>query len=202
MEEFITLDELINRNSKDIEENNTKMQSNLNDIVIEHNINGNKNNVNNENENKDFKEENFIYQPQFLPDKKTCNLVKVGYSEQKTSVIKITELKFSNDPCIIVGHLYNLNDFEKIKNNKYMDLISLVINKTNLDIKLVYRYNILNSISITNFTGNFSIIFYYKKDNKEEQIKLKDIQKYSDPGKIMELLIKELSNPTVLNIYS
>ena len=49
--------------------------------------------------------------------------------------------------------------------------------------------------------GDFDIIFTYKENNNNKTIKLKKMTNYPGHDKVIEKLIKELSNPNIIDIY-
>ena len=200
-EEYISIDKIIE--NQPINNNTVFNFSNFNDVIMEDTIN-NKNTDNTDNKNNT---DNYLYQPQFKDN--ICNLQIVGYDKQnKKPEIKMGEFNLLNDKWLIISHLYNiteLNNIYKFK-NRYIDIFSIVLNKVlnkdNLDIILSLRYIVNNNIEKYKFNGKFIIIFRYKKSNENEKLlKIKDINNFPGFNKSIEILIKELSNPIIIDNY-
>ena len=210
-EEYISIDKIIE--NQPINNNTVFNFSNFNDVIMEDTIN-NKNTDNTD---------NYLYQPQFKDN--ICNLQIVGYDKQnKKPEIKMGEFNLLNDKWLIISHLYNITELNNIYEfkNRYIDIFSIVLNKVlnkvsnkvlnkvsnkvlnkdNLDIILSLRYIINNNIEKYKFNGKFIIIFRYKKSNENEKLlKIKDINNFPGFNKSIEILIKELSNPIIIDNY-
>jgi hypothetical protein len=202
-EEYISIDKIIE--NQPVNNNTVFNFSNFNDVIIEDTIN-NKNTDNTD---------NYLYQPQFKDN--ICNLQIVGYDKQnKKPEIKMGEFKLLNDKWLIISHLYNITELNNIYEfkNRYIDIFSIVLNKVsnkvlnkvlnkdNPDIILSLRYIVNNNIEKYKFNGKFLIIFRYKKSNENEKLlKIKDINNFPGFNKSIEILIKELSNPIIIDKY-
>ena len=200
-EEYISIDKIIE--NQPINNNTVFNFSNFNDVIMEDTIN-NKNTDNTDNKNNT---DNYLYQPQFKDN--ICNLQIVGYDKQnKKPEIKMGEFNLLNDKWLIISHLYNITELNNIYEfkNRYIDIFSIVLNKVlnkdNLDIILSLRYIVNNNIEKYKFNGKFIIIFRYKKSNENEKLlKIKDINNFPGFNKSIEILIKELSNPIIIDNY-
>ena len=114
------------------------------------------------------------------------------------------EFQLQGDKWLVISHLYNLKEVENIYDFKkrYFDIFSLVLNKENADVLLSLRYIVKNNIEKYKFNGKFIIIFSYKKSSEnEELLKIKDIDEFPGFNKSIEFLIKELSNPNIIENY-
>ena len=201
-EEYISIDKIIENQPLN---NNTVFNfSNFNDVIMEDSV------LKKENNNLDITEnlenlENYLYQPQFKDN--ICNLKIVGYDKQnKKPEIKMGEFNLLNDKWLIISHLYNITELNNIYEFKkrYIDIFSIVLNKVlnkdNLDIILSLRYIINNNIEKYKFIGKFIILFRYKKED-EKILKIKEINNFPGFNKSIEILIKELSNPIIIDNY-
>jgi hypothetical protein len=96
------------------------------------------------------------------------------------------------------------NDFKE-NIQKYLnknDIFSIVLNRDDLDIILSLRYIVNTNIEKYKFNGKFIIIFRYKKTNEQEELlKIKEIDNFPGFNKSIEFLIKELSNPNIIENY-
>ncbi len=180
--EYILLSDYL-KNSKQTD-NNLFTYSNLNDVIVENDL------INTDKKEKEI--ENYLYQPQIINN--LCKLVIVGYTENKNIPnVKLGEINFINKKLRIISHLYDKNYINNCIN--YIDFISLVFD--NLKIKLTLRYTIKTILEDNTYNGNFSI---YLIDDTQT-IKIKDIDKFDNINKSIELLIKELSNPIIIDKY-
>lgn len=186
-DEYIKIEDII-KHANNIEHDNK--YSNFTDVINE----DNKNNTNMDNKK--------LYQMQFKNQVITNEgqLTVVGVSE-KCQFVKITDLTIFKNKWMIVAHVFKNTD----TNNNFYDLISLVLNKENkkkIDIVISFRYIIKTTIIKNNcnyYYGDFAIVFKYRNNDKHELFKLCDIHKYPGDNKIIELLIKELSNPNIID---
>ena len=204
-EEFISIKKIINNQPV----NQTIFNfSNFNDVILEDYILKKENN-NNNNDNDNYNDiidnaDNYLYQPQFKDN--ICNLKIIGYNKQnKKPEIKMGEFNLLNDKWFIISHLYNIIELNNIYEFKkrYIDIFSIVLNREDLDIILSLRYIVNNNIEKYKFNGNFIIIFRYKKSMHEHEklLKIKDINTFPGFNKSIEFLIKELSNPIIIDNY-
>jgi hypothetical protein len=187
-EEFMKMDDfLINKDKP--EEN---CYSNFSDVIRDDYLKlDNLDNL----ENK----EKYLYQPQFK-EENICQLKIVGYSDKGVKpVVKINEFNFLYDKWLIIAHLFNLEDINNMKD--HLDIISIVLNKEDYDMKISLRYIITEKITKDKFNGNFAIFFAYKKSENEELIKIRDLDKFPGNNKAIEFLVKELINPIIIDKY-
>ena len=198
-DEFININDLIN--NKSIKENKDQNYifnnySNFSEVIRE---------------NKDLDTDKYLYQPECKFNDNTCEFKIVGLSDDKKPDIKIGEFSFLNNKIVIIGHIYTFNE---IYDKKYIDIITLKINKINKNYYITFRFNILEKTKeeikkekevIENKKevnkGDFDIIFTYKENNNNKTIKLKKMTNYPGHDKVIEKLIKELSNPNIIDIY-
>ena len=189
-EEFVNMNDFLK--DQDIPEEKPSNYSNFSDVIREDYFKlGNLDNL----ENK----EKYLYQPQFKEDN-ICELKIVGYSNEGVKpMVKINEFNFLYDKWLIIAHLFNLEDINNMKT--HLDIISIILNKEDYDMKITLRYTITEKINKDKFNGNFSIFFAYKKSEKEELIKIRDLDKFPGNNKAIEFLVKELINPIIIDKY-
>jgi hypothetical protein len=196
-EEFITIDKILENQPKDKTVFNF---SNFNDVIREDYI-FNKDNENIENIDK------YFYQPQFkdMDDNNICNFKIVGYNEKgKKPEVRMGEFVLLNDKWLVISHLYNIFELNNVYDFKkrFFDIFSIVLNRDDLDIILSLRYIVNTNIEKYKFKGKFIIIFRYKKSNEQEELlKIKEIDNFPGFNKSIEFLIKELSNPNIIENY-
>lgn len=194
-EDLISLNDFLDGNNKDKDE--TTAYSNFSDVIREDYLKiDNLDNL----ENK----EKYLYQPQFKDN--SCEMKIVGYSDKGIKpMVKMNEFKFMNEEWLIISHLYNLDDINNLNSfsRTYIDIMSLVLNKENYDMKISIRYEIIKKelqIDKRLYEGKFGIFFSYKKSEIEEIKKIRDLDKF--PGnKALEYLVKELTNPYIIDKY-
>lgn len=193
-DEFINMNDFLTSQQEN-EENNVTAYSNFSDVIREDYLKS-------DNLDKLENKEKYLYQPQFKEDN-ACELKIVGYSEEGVRpMVKISEFTFLNDKWLIIAHLFNLEDINNINETKnYIDIISIVLNKENFDMKISLRYTINEKLSQDKFKGKFAIFFSYKKSEKEELIKIRDLEKFPGNNKAIEFLVKELLNPNIIDKY-
>ncbi len=196
-EEFISIDTILENQPN----NQTVFNfSNFNDVIREDHI-FRKDNENIENKDK------YFYQPQFkdLDDKTLCNFKIVGFNENgKKPEVRMGEFILLKDKWLVISHLYNMIELNNVYEFKkrFFDIFSIVLNRDDLDIILSLRYIVDTNIEKYKFKGKFLIIFRYKKSNGiEELLKIKEIDEFPGFNKSIEFLIKELSNPNIIENY-
>ena len=191
-DEFINMNDFLHQENK--EKDGVTAYSNFSDVIREDYLKSD--NLDNL-ENK----EKYLYQPQFKDDN-ICELKIVGYSEEGIKpMVKINEFDFMKDKWLIIAHLFNLDDLNNISEKSFINILSIVLNKENYDMKLSLRYTINEKISKDKFKGTFSIFFAYKKSENEELIKIRDLEKFPGNNKAIEFLVKELLNPNIIDKY-
>ncbi len=194
-DEFIEVNKLVEKHKKQNQsstEEPISQYSNFNDVIKEDYLHNKNNNL--------LNKDKFLYQPQFREDNNICTMKIIGFSEAgKKPMVKVGQLKILKDTWTIIGHLYNLSDLES--NKTYFDIISLTVNKPNFEIALSLRFIVDKKDIDDKYSGTFSIWLTSNVNNKNEIIKLKDIEKYPNSNKAIELLIKELSNTNIIDKY-
>jgi hypothetical protein len=190
-DDMIDMNQFIESNT----EQSIEPYSNFNDVIKE--------DYNETEINETVNKDNYFYQPQFTDEKNICILKVVGYQDEgKKPVVKIGEFDFVKDKWLILSHLYNNNEIEKINNKemKYIDIFSIVLNKDNIDMAISIRYTIKEIIENKKFKGIFHSIARYKKTKEgEKTIILKELKNFNI-NKGIEILIKEMLNPNIIDI--
>ncbi len=202
-DEFISLDKILDKETKESKDTRGIINDNFSNFVdvIREDCIYRGENENEENMNK------YFYQPQFkdLDDKNICNFKIVGYNEnEKKPEVKMGEFNLLNDKWLVLSHLYNITELNNVYEFKkrFFDIFSIVLNKSDVDIILSLRYIVNENIEKYKFNGKFIIIFRYKKNNEQEKLlKIKNIDNFPGFNKSIEILIKELSNPNIIDNY-
>jgi hypothetical protein len=185
-EEFTTMDSFLEAK----EESNDTFMSNFNDVIKE------------DYKNTNIKSEHFFYQPQITDEK--CRFNIVGYYESGKPMVKICEIPFNNDKILCIAHLYDSDNIKNVTETKYIEIISLILNKENYDMKISLRLDITEELIEQGkpvYAGKYCTYFKYKKLDKNIEKKLQTLKKYPGSGKTIELLVKELLNPLIIDNY-
>ncbi len=185
-EEFTTMDEFLDSKK----EADDVFMSNFNEVIKE------------DYKNININTDKFFYQPQIKDEKCIFNIV--GYYESGKPSVKICEIPFYQDKLICIAHIYDNENINALKETKYIELVSLILNKEKYDMKISLRLDISNEIIENDksvYTGKFCTYFKYKKDEKKIEKKLQTLKKYPGSNKSVELLVKELLNPIIIDNY-
>lgn len=185
-DEFISMNKFLDSNK----EGEDVFMSNFNEVIKE------------DYKNTNINTDKFFYQPQIKDEKCAFNII--GYYEIGKPMVKICEIPFYKDKLICIAHLYDNDNLNTLKETKYIEIISLVLNKQDYDMKISLRLDINDEIIENNksvYIGNFCTYFKYKKDDKKIEKKLQTLKKYPGSTKSIELLVKELLNPIIIDNY-
>lgn len=173
---FISLDNFLLNKKID---NKINKFSNLQDVVLE--------------DLEELDKSKYIYQIQFINDN-TFKHKLIGYTEKDKPDINLGEFIFDKNKIKFIERVYN-NINIKIKDT--IELYCLLINQ---DMKISMSIKVNNIHENNIYTGIIQILYKSKIKNEYKEVCLKELNKFPK-NKVLEYLIKELSNPIILEDY-